>query len=126
MKTEIKRTRGEYVPTGKKVDTWRCNACGFRGTAGTWRAPDGEEGLWCYKCAEKGTKSALVTVQVDELRWVRGHVDVKCCGHWLRCDGFTNTCGACGADYNGSGQQLAPRSQWGEETGESLEEILSV
>ncbi len=29
----------------------------------------------------------------------------------------TNTC-ECGADYNGWGQQLAPREQWGEETGE--------
>lgn len=30
---------------------------------------------------------------------------------------FTNRC-ACGADYNFAGQRLAPRSQWGEETGE--------
>lgn len=36
---------------------------------------------------------------------------------------FTNTC-ACGADYNSFGQRLAPRSQWGEETGESLADIL--
>lgn len=31
---------------------------------------------------------------------------------------FTNTCALCGADYNSSGQELAPREQWGEETGE--------
>lgn len=30
---------------------------------------------------------------------------------------WANSC-ECGAEYNGSGQQLAPRSQWGEETGE--------
>ncbi len=29
----------------------------------------------------------------------------------------TNTC-ECGADYNQAGQHLAPREQWGEETGE--------
>ena len=44
-------------------------------------------------------------------------VEVKCCGRWMRCDHFTNTC-ECGADYNLSGARLAPRSQWGEETGE--------
>jgi hypothetical protein len=55
-----------------------------------------------------------------------GHIEVKCCGEWLVCMGFTNTCETCGADYNWSGQQLAPRSQWGEETGESLADILSI
>lgn len=30
---------------------------------------------------------------------------------------WTNSC-TCGADYNGDGNRLAPRSQWGEETGE--------
>lgn len=39
--------------------------------------------------------------------------------------GFTNTC-ECGVDYNMSGQELAPREQWGEETGESLSDILSI
>ena len=48
-----------------------------------------------------------------------------------RCDrevvlyGFTNTC-ECGADYNWAGQELASREQWGEETGESLSDILSI
>jgi len=39
--------------------------------------------------------------------------------------GFTNTC-ECGADYNSAGQELAPRCFWGEETGESLSDIMSV
>lgn len=34
------------------------------------------------------------------------------------------TC-SCGREYNCFGQMLAPRSQWGEETGETLGEILS-
>jgi len=51
----------------------------------------------------------------------------KCdCGTELLCEDFTNTCEKCGADYNQSGQRLAPREQWGEETGESLSDILSV
>lgn len=40
------------------------------------------------------------------------------CGEDVELSRFTNTCHRCGADYNGSGQELAPRSQWGEETGE--------
>jgi hypothetical protein len=45
-------------------------------------------------------------------------VEIRCCGVWLECDQFTNTCERCGADYNWGGQRLAPREQWGEETGE--------
>lgn len=54
-------------------------------------------------------------------------------GYWepatMRCDcgrivslgsSWANSC-ECGAEYNGSGQRLAPRSQWGEETGESYD-----
>jgi hypothetical protein len=47
------------------------------------------------------------------------------CGSDVVLGGFTNTC-ECGADYNGSGQLLAPRGQWGEETGESLSDIIGV
>jgi len=50
----------------------------------------------------------------------------KCdCGRAVYLDGFTNTCD-CGRDYNWAGQLLAPRSQWGEETGESLSDILNI
>lgn len=43
---------------------------------------------------------------------------IKCdCGEEVVCARMTNTC-ACGADYNMSGQRLAPREQWGAETGE--------
>lgn len=47
------------------------------------------------------------------------------CQREVELHGFTNTC-ECGADYNMSGQELADRSQWGEETGESLSDILSI
>ena len=51
----------------------------------------------------------------------------KCdhCGADVELYGFTNTCD-CGADYNMSGQLLAPREQWGAETGESLSDILNI
>lgn len=47
------------------------------------------------------------------------------CGHQVKLLEFTNTC-VCGRDYNASGQLLAPRSQWGGETGESISDILSA
>lgn len=31
---------------------------------------------------------------------------------------WANSCPECGVEYNGSGQELAPREFWGEETGE--------
>lgn len=49
-----------------------------------------------------------------------------CCGDELLCTGFTNTCPHCGDDYNMSGDLLAPRDQWGEETGESVADILAA
>lgn len=39
-------------------------------------------------------------------------------------DAFINTCNRCGQDYNGSGQALADRGVWGEETGESYADIV--
>lgn len=47
------------------------------------------------------------------------------CGREVELWGFTNTCD-CGLDYNSSGQLLAPRCFWGEETGESLSDILRI
>jgi hypothetical protein len=48
------------------------------------------------------------------------------CGQDIELSGFTNTCDKCGRDYNSSGQSLAPRSHWGEETEESPEDILRI
>lgn len=51
---------------------------------------------------------------------------VKCeCGEEVLCASFTNTCD-CGADYNMSGQLLAPREQWGEETGEHYADVALI
>lgn len=45
------------------------------------------------------------------------------CGEKVVLAGFTNSC-QCGRDYNSAGQELAPRSQWGEETGEHWSECI--
>ena len=54
------------------------------------------------------------------------HTEITCCGRVLRCYDFTNTCPKCGADYNWNGCRLAPRSQWGEETGEHPADIARI
>lgn len=48
------------------------------------------------------------------------------CGEKVWCDGFTNVCEKCGRDYNWAGQLLAPRCQWGEETGETYADLQNV
>ena len=45
------------------------------------------------------------------------------CGEEIELEGFTNTCD-CGRDYNWAGQELAPREQWGEDTGEHWTECV--
>jgi hypothetical protein len=47
------------------------------------------------------------------------------CGEEIYLDGFTNSCD-CGRMYNWAGQELAPVSQWGEETGEHPSDILRI
>jgi hypothetical protein len=46
------------------------------------------------------------------------------CGRRIELDRFTNTC-ECGRDYDSGGNLLAPREQWGEETGESAGDVLA-
>lgn len=49
---------------------------------------------------------------------------VRCdCGLKVYCTGDINPC-ECARDYNLSGQVMAPRSHWGEETGETAADIL--
>lgn len=49
--------------------------------------------------------------------------DCVMCGEVVPLEGFTNTC-ECGADYNWEGRLLAPREDWGEETGETAADII--
>ena len=57
----------------------------------------------------------------DNTRPIRTYPVIRCtCGVEVHChDSWANTCD-CGKEYNGSGQTLAPRSHWGEETGEDF------
>lgn len=48
---------------------------------------------------------------------------IKCvCGNEVELEAFwANKCEECEREYNGFGQLLAPREQWGEETGERFD-----
>lgn len=60
------------------------------------------------------------------MREVERSVYLCDCGEEILCAYFTNTCHECGADYNMSGQRLAGREQWGEETGEHPSDIANL
>lgn len=69
---------------------------------------------WPVVC--KGVKEHHTTIDTPAIG--------RCvCGGEVWLEGFTNTC-ACGRDYNWNGDLLAPREQWGEETGETEADIL--
>lgn len=77
----------------------------------------------CFQCDWRGDFTSDGCPNCHE---AKVFLVIKCgCGEEVVCDGFTNIC-SCGADYNWSGQRLASRSQWGEETGESVADIIAV
>lgn len=107
----------ERVPS--KLNEWeeehvRCNKCGYGNTKDLTEKPcpnpncDGHWEREIVKCSS--ISPSYILVECD-------------CGEEIVCSGFTNSC-ICGADYNWAGQRLASRSQWGEETGETLADIF--
>lgn len=70
----------------------------------------GESGKECPKCGGFGR--------------IISRTGICVCGEEVEFSRFTNTC-ECGRDYNWAGQELACRSQWGEETGETAADILT-
>jgi hypothetical protein len=48
--------------------------------------------------------------------WVPAEIHVRCtCGNLVIIQYSEESCEKCGRDFNRSGQELAPRSQWGSE-----------
>ena len=63
-------------------------------------------------------------VSITGAHWEPGIVLCDCGERVALCDSWPNSCRGCVADYDGNGRRLAPRSQWGEETGEGPGDIL--
>jgi len=102
----------------------------------TWRDDPGAG--FGFPCHEDGTVLTLaLSASVNYSQCLNGHFDVidngvqrlawsytepaigRCqCGAQVVLDGDA-TC-VCGREYNQSGQELAPRHMWGEETGETF------
>jgi hypothetical protein len=64
-------------------------------------------------------RAEKIELESDGCAYAKIVVYGVCCGNEMYLQDFTNTCDVCERDYNMSGQLLAPRSQWGEETGEA-------
>lgn len=87
--------------------------------------PEARENLNKCLCGEYNVRFAGVRKNVN--RFTETAIGIcNICGEKVYLEGFTNTCEKCGTDYNMSGQQLAPRQFWGEETGETLGDILMI
>jgi hypothetical protein len=81
-------------------------------------------------CMESVAQGSIVDDGMVIEKWTSYEPPVIKC---LRCqnevtlwDAWLSTCSHCGADYNGSGQLLAPRHLWGEETGEHLADLITI
>jgi len=79
--------------------------------------------LACMEGEVEGRKVHHVGIRQQVSHWSEPPVGECNCGQKVELGGFTNTCERCGRDYNFAGQELAPRSQWGEETGEHPSDI---
>jgi hypothetical protein len=130
MKILSKRARWERTEFYRSFDYADEPGCGFgfpcdeagnptltRTTSETFRE--------CLTGLVSGRAVVDKGVRTSTNRGITPAVGLCDCGEEVVLASFTSTC-ACGADYNTSGQQLAPREQWGEETGETLSDILSI
>ena len=69
-------------------------------------------------CVDRKLDVVFAGIRKHVQSWIDPAI-LRCdCGAKVELADFTNTCDRCGADYNFAGQRLAPREQWGEETGE--------
>lgn len=92
---------------------------------GEVKTPEHEAGRENLKKCLDGTYDVIDNgVQSWPHSYVEPAVGRCVCGAEVVLEGFTNTCDKCERDYNSSGQELAPRGQWGEETGETAADIL--
>ncbi len=81
----------------------------------------------CLRGVVRGEKVHFVKIFHDQ--WTYNHPRViRCtCGEEVVLyNHFTNTCDKCDRDFDGYGHGLAPRPQWGEETGEHYTDIVNM
>lgn len=111
----------DYVDQPGRGFSFRCDE------AGVILPGSSPDALRNFRECVLGTMKPAVTdlgIRTYTHSWTEPSIGLCVCGEEVVLDHFTNTCSGCNRDYNSAGQELAPRSQWGEETGESLAEIM--
>jgi hypothetical protein len=101
--------------------------CNEQGEALPDQYHDSWSGNWaaCITGTVDGRKVVDRGIRRNEHRyWEPGMLRCQCGAEVVIDMLMTNTCERCGRDYNSFGQLLAPREQWGWDTGETLGEIL--
>lgn len=78
----------------------------------------------CLKGEVDGYSVRLGVIRSHEQRYVEDGSRTCVCGaHVTLHSAWANACDWCGREYNSSGQLLADRAFWGEETGESVADM---
>jgi hypothetical protein len=124
---EIIQPRGTVENTYYTIEVDRIGepGCGFSFDCDQHgNVKDGKRRHQISKLKEKSNLYHYRGVVAHKTRWTQHAIGRCACGEAVELSAFTNTCSQCGRDYNMSGQELAPRSQWGEETGEHWADIL--
>jgi len=104
--------------------------CDEHGNVMPFSYPEAANPNWelCQREAAKPQAEATIIfegIRCHSYNWTSPPEGKCVCGEIVILDEFTNPC-ECGRDYNSAGQLLAPREQWGYETGESLGDILRI
>ena len=97
----------------------------FRVNSGGWAVLDNPARLESFFKAALEVQAGTMRAYPNVREWAYREpaIGLCDCGSEVVLEGFTCPCD-CGADYNSSGQRLAPREQWGEETGEHWTECV--
>lgn len=85
--------------------------------------PAGLENLRKCRAGEHDVFGPILD-SIERSWWECAEGECECGGRVYLQMSLTNTCDGCGREYNSSGQLLAPRNQWGWDTGESEAEIM--
>jgi hypothetical protein len=112
----IKKVPAEHIE--ERIVGRMCDTCGCG-----W---SGEENAITTPCDNPSCDGTQFAEDQTYTRRIPGYLIIRCdCKREVVCDHhFTNSC-ECGADYDSSGNRLAPREFWGEETGETYADIVS-
>jgi len=115
----------DYIGASKHHGfSFDCNAAGEVDVVALQKKPAAYDNY--LKCLSGEHKVHAPYVQDFSHRYTEPAVGRCVCGCKVELARFTNTCDGCNRDYNYSGDLLAHRSQWGEETGESYCDIQDL